>query len=95
MEKWVKRVKLCKKNAFPLLDMKMMWGNMEFLQFGVYHKEGQAIKYVDHSSCHRPCTFKYITSGIYLQLGRLTSKTTENGKKQLDKIYPEHAEALL
>eukprot|EP00957_Ditylum_brightwellii_P126761 9662385-Ditylum_brightwellii.AAC.1 len=28
IEKWVKRVKLCKKNAFPFLDMKMMWDNM-------------------------------------------------------------------
>eukprot|EP00957_Ditylum_brightwellii_P185558 14127304-Ditylum_brightwellii.AAC.1 len=42
MEKWVKRVKLCKKNAFPFLDMKMMWDDMWFLRFGVYHKEGQA-----------------------------------------------------
>eukprot|EP00957_Ditylum_brightwellii_P047893 3637461-Ditylum_brightwellii.AAC.1 len=25
MEKWLKRVKLCKKNAFPFLDMKMVW----------------------------------------------------------------------
>eukprot|EP00957_Ditylum_brightwellii_P185873 14151326-Ditylum_brightwellii.AAC.1 len=73
----------------------MMWGNMEFLRFGVYHKEGQAIKYVDCSSCHRPCTFKSKASGVYLQLDRLTPKTTENGKKQLDKIYPKHAEALL
>eukprot|EP00957_Ditylum_brightwellii_P092966 7078808-Ditylum_brightwellii.AAC.1 len=68
---------------------------MGFLQFGVYHKEGQAIKYVDCSSYHRPCTFKSIASGVYLYLGRLTSKMVENGEKQLDKIYPEHAEALL
>eukprot|EP00957_Ditylum_brightwellii_P008801 668035-Ditylum_brightwellii.AAC.1 len=31
----------------------MMWDDMGFLQFRVYHKEGQAIKYVDCSSCHR------------------------------------------
>eukprot|EP00957_Ditylum_brightwellii_P178727 13613678-Ditylum_brightwellii.AAC.1 len=68
MEKWLKRVKLCKKNVFPFLDMKMMWDDMGFLQFGVYHKGGQAIKYIDHSSCHRPCTFKSIASGVYLQL---------------------------
>eukprot|EP00957_Ditylum_brightwellii_P113515 8655266-Ditylum_brightwellii.AAC.1 len=73
----------------------MMWDNMRFLQFGVYNKEGQAIKHVDHSSCHRPGTFKSIALGVYLRLGRLTSKTTENEEKQLDKIYPEHAEALL
>eukprot|EP00957_Ditylum_brightwellii_P107447 8197948-Ditylum_brightwellii.AAC.1 len=54
VEKWVKKVKLCKKNAFPLLVMKMMWDDQRFLQFGVYHKEGQAIKHVDRSSCHRP-----------------------------------------
>eukprot|EP00957_Ditylum_brightwellii_P090263 6874127-Ditylum_brightwellii.AAC.1 len=82
MEKWAKRVKLFKKNAFPSLDMKMMKDNMGFLQFGVYQKEGQEIKYIDCSSCNRPCTFKSIASGVYLQLGRLTSKTTENGKKR-------------
>eukprot|EP00957_Ditylum_brightwellii_P057013 4320509-Ditylum_brightwellii.AAC.1 len=43
IEKWMKRVKLCKKNVFHFLYMKIMWDNMEFLQFGVYHKEGQAI----------------------------------------------------
>eukprot|EP00957_Ditylum_brightwellii_P191950 14611775-Ditylum_brightwellii.AAC.1 len=68
MEKWLKRVKLCKKNEFPFLDMKMMWDNMGFLWYGVYHKEGQAIKYVDHSSCHRPCTLESIVSRVYLQL---------------------------
>eukprot|EP00957_Ditylum_brightwellii_P055521 4207616-Ditylum_brightwellii.AAC.1 len=80
MEKWLKRVKLCKKNAFPFLDMKMMWDDQGFLQFGVHHKEGQAIKYVDCSSCHRPCTLKSIASGIYLQLGRLMSKSIANGE---------------
>eukprot|EP00957_Ditylum_brightwellii_P019457 1467982-Ditylum_brightwellii.AAC.2 len=46
MEKWMKRVKLCTTNVFPFLGMKMMWDNMGFLQFGVYHEEGQAIKYI-------------------------------------------------
>eukprot|EP00957_Ditylum_brightwellii_P034146 2588139-Ditylum_brightwellii.AAC.1 len=66
MEKWLKRVKLRKKDAFPFLDMKMIWDHQGFLRFGVYHKEGQAIKYVGCSSCHRPCTFKSIMSGVYL-----------------------------
>eukprot|EP00957_Ditylum_brightwellii_P027450 2074905-Ditylum_brightwellii.AAC.1 len=43
MEKWMKRVKLCMKNAFPFGGMKMMWADQGFLCFGVYHKEGQAI----------------------------------------------------
>eukprot|EP00957_Ditylum_brightwellii_P195489 14894987-Ditylum_brightwellii.AAC.1 len=66
MEKWLRRAKLCTKNAFPFLDMKMMWDNMGFLHFGVYHKEGQAIKYIYCSRCHRPCTFKSIALGVYL-----------------------------
>eukprot|EP00957_Ditylum_brightwellii_P007022 531181-Ditylum_brightwellii.AAC.1 len=49
MEKWLKRVKLSTKNAFSFLDMKMMWDDQGFLQFGVYHKEGKAIKYGDHT----------------------------------------------
>eukprot|EP00957_Ditylum_brightwellii_P092132 7014689-Ditylum_brightwellii.AAC.2 len=43
----------------------------------------------------KSCTFKSITPGVYLRLGRLTSKMVGNGEKQWDKIYTEHAEALL
>eukprot|EP00957_Ditylum_brightwellii_P094318 7181169-Ditylum_brightwellii.AAC.1 len=66
MEKWLKGAKPCTKNVFPFLDMKMMWDDMGFLCFEVYHKEGQAINYVDYSSCHRPCSFKPIALGVYL-----------------------------
>eukprot|EP00957_Ditylum_brightwellii_P111272 8484713-Ditylum_brightwellii.AAC.1 len=52
----------------------MVWDAQGFLRFGVYHKEGQAIKYVDCSSSHRLCIFKSIVSGVYLKLGRLTLK---------------------
>eukprot|EP00957_Ditylum_brightwellii_P000755 59692-Ditylum_brightwellii.AAC.1 len=67
--KWLKQVKVCKKNKFPFLGMKVMWDEIGFLSFRVFYKEGQAIKYVDCS------TFKAISSGVYLRLGRLTSKT--------------------
>eukprot|EP00957_Ditylum_brightwellii_P179747 13692892-Ditylum_brightwellii.AAC.1 len=60
MEKWLKQ---------------MMWDTQGFLRFGVYHKEGQAIKYVDCSSCHRPYTFNSIAPRVYLCLDRLTLKT--------------------
>eukprot|EP00957_Ditylum_brightwellii_P142527 10859022-Ditylum_brightwellii.AAC.1 len=51
------------------------------LRFNVFNKKKQAIKYVE--------------KGVYTRLGRLTWKTPENAKVQIDKLYPLHVEALL
>eukprot|EP00957_Ditylum_brightwellii_P045594 3457792-Ditylum_brightwellii.AAC.1 len=53
------------------------------------------MKYVDKGSTHHPCAFKSITSGVYTQVGCLTSKIPENANLRVDELYPQHAEALL
>eukprot|EP00957_Ditylum_brightwellii_P149728 11402414-Ditylum_brightwellii.AAC.1 len=73
----------------------MMWDDKGLLCFRLFHKKGHAIKHIDPGSSHQPCMFESITSGVHLCLGRLTSKTGNNEKEQLERIYLEHAEALL
>eukprot|EP00957_Ditylum_brightwellii_P207224 15352042-Ditylum_brightwellii.AAC.1 len=59
----------------------MSWTEDGQLRFNVFNKKKQATKYVE--------------KGAYTRLGRLTSKTPENAKLQIDELYPLHAEALL
>eukprot|EP00957_Ditylum_brightwellii_P000723 56848-Ditylum_brightwellii.AAC.1 len=73
----------------------MSWTEDGQLRFNIFNKKKQAIKYVEKGSTHHPCPFKSITLGVYARLERLTSKTPENAKLQIDKLYPLHAEALL
>eukprot|EP00957_Ditylum_brightwellii_P156423 11905129-Ditylum_brightwellii.AAC.1 len=42
------------KEVFPFFDMALLWDNDRKLQFGVYSKPKQALKYVDMDSTHRP-----------------------------------------
>eukprot|EP00957_Ditylum_brightwellii_P211448 15366177-Ditylum_brightwellii.AAC.1 len=71
------------------------WLKRVKLRFNVLNKKKQAIKYVENGSTHCLCTFKSITLGVYTRLGRLTLKTPENAKLQIDELYPLHVEALL
>eukprot|EP00957_Ditylum_brightwellii_P039237 2968684-Ditylum_brightwellii.AAC.1 len=73
----------------------MSWTDDGQLRFNVFNKKEQGIKYVEKGSTHRPCTFKSITLGVYTRLGRLTSKSPENAKLQINKLYLLHMEALL
>eukprot|EP00957_Ditylum_brightwellii_P045801 3474709-Ditylum_brightwellii.AAC.1 len=61
------------EEAFPYLDMQLMW-KKDDLSFEVYHKKGQQIKYVNQASYHRNAVFKAIPAGVFTRLGRLTSK---------------------
>eukprot|EP00957_Ditylum_brightwellii_P050203 3806945-Ditylum_brightwellii.AAC.1 len=40
-------VKVVTKEYFPFLDMKLLWDKEGNLEFKVYRKKGQALKYVD------------------------------------------------
>ena len=40
------RVQVVAKDEFPFLDMKMSWSPEGGLQFGVFRKKGQQLKYV-------------------------------------------------
>eukprot|EP00957_Ditylum_brightwellii_P097170 7400501-Ditylum_brightwellii.AAC.1 len=66
----------------------------EKLLFQVYRKEDRQLKYVDQQSTHRPSTFKSIATGVYTRLSQLTSYSDSTANKFIDKLYPDHAEAL-
>eukprot|EP00957_Ditylum_brightwellii_P028338 2140183-Ditylum_brightwellii.AAC.1 len=73
----------------------MSWTDDGQLRFNVNNKKKQAINYVEKGSTHCPCTFKFITLGVYTRLGRLTSKTPENAKLQINELHPLHVEELI
>eukprot|EP00957_Ditylum_brightwellii_P184114 14023983-Ditylum_brightwellii.AAC.1 len=80
---------------FLFLDMWMHWdGESGEMQFLVFRKPNQALKYVDRHSMHRPTTFKSIANGGFTLLARLTSKIAANENAQINEIYPDHAKAL-
>eukprot|EP00957_Ditylum_brightwellii_P123113 9386855-Ditylum_brightwellii.AAC.1 len=83
------------KQAFPFLDMEMRWHEKSReMRFSVFWNPNQALKYVDKASVHRPTTFKSIVSGGFTYLARLTLNIAANENAQIDKLYPDHDEAL-
>ena len=90
-----KKVDLVTTNEFPFLDMKMGWTPSNFLNFSVYRKENQVLKYLEKGSCHTSSTFKAIPIGVFKHLAKLTSKTVETRPLSIQQVYPDHAAALL
>eukprot|EP00957_Ditylum_brightwellii_P122962 9375343-Ditylum_brightwellii.AAC.1 len=45
-------------------------------------------------SIHHSTTFKSIVNGVFTRLARLTSNMAINQNLQINKLYPDHAEAL-
>ena len=70
-EDWVQIVT---KDEFPFLDIKMSWSLEGDLQFGVFRKKGQQLKYVGKESTHTPGTLCAIPSGVFNCLAKLTSR---------------------
>jgi hypothetical protein len=82
------------KNSFPFLDMDLFWIN-NILNFKVYKKDGQMLKYVEKGSAHTSATYASIAKGVFKRLARLTSNTTQNNNCRMDVLYPEHCRILL
>ena len=78
----------------PFLDMKMSLSPEGDLQFSVFRKKGQQLKYTRKESNHTPSTLHMIYSGVMNRLKKLTSQKNSLHYKGLDKIYPDHANAL-
>eukprot|EP00957_Ditylum_brightwellii_P134636 10264368-Ditylum_brightwellii.AAC.1 len=54
------------ESEFPFLDMRMSWdGESGEMQFLVFRKPNQVLKYVDKNSMHRPTAFKSIANGVF------------------------------
>ena len=72
----------------------MSWSPEEDLQFRVFRKKGQRLKYVGQESTHTPGTLRAIPSGVLNRLDKLTSRNTSIHAEAVDKIYPARANAL-
>ena len=88
------RVQNVTNDEFPVLDMKMSWSPEGDLQFGAFRRKGQQLKYVGKKSTHTPGTLHAIPSGVLNRLAKLTSRKTSIHSEGVDKIYPNHANAL-
>ena len=80
------RVQIVMNGEFPFLDMKMSWSPEGGLQFGVFRKNGQQLKYVGKDRTHTPGTLCAIPSGFLKRLTKITSRKPLIHFDQVDKI---------
>ena len=88
------RVQIVTNDEFPFSDMKMSWSPEGDLQFGLFRKKRQQLKYVGKESTHTPGTLRAIPYGVLDLLAKLTSRNPSIHAEVLHKIYPAHANAL-
>ena len=72
----------------------MSWSSEGDLQFGVFRKKGQQLKYVGKESTHTPGTLRAIPSGVFNRLEKLTSRKPSIQAAAVELIYPAHVNAL-
>ena len=72
----------------------MSWSPEGDLQFGVFSKKGQQLKYSGQESTHTTGTLRAIPSGVLNRLAKLNSRNPSIHAEAADKIYPDHANAL-
>jgi hypothetical protein len=89
-----KMVSIERGKGFPYLDMELIWSEQKELQFQVYMKPNQQLKYLNKGSTHTGAVFKAIPKGVYQRLAKLTTMTEMNGNLTLKEIYPKHFKAL-
>ena len=88
------RFKIVENNELPFLDIEMSWSPEGGLQFGVFSKKGQQLKYVRKDITHTPGTLRTIPSGFLNCLAKLTSRKPSMYSEEVDKIYPDQVNAL-
>ena len=71
--------------------MKMSCSPERGLQFLVFSKKGQQLKYVGQERTHKPGTLRAIPSGVLNRLSKITSINPSIDAEAIDKIYPAHA----
>ena len=69
----------------------MIWSPEGDLQFRVFRKKRQQLKYVGQESTHTPGTFRVIPSRVLNSLAKLTLRNPSIHSEAVDKIYPAHA----
>ena len=74
--------------------MKMKWTPEGEFNFSVFRKAGQKLKCVGKDSTHTPGTLHAIPSGFLNRLAKITSRKPSLHSEGVDKVYPDHANAL-
>ena len=88
------RVQIVTNYEFSFFDVKMSWSTEGNLQFRVFRKKEQQLKYVGKESTHTPSTLRAIPSRVFNRLAKLTSSKQSIQAEAVDTIYPAHANAL-
>jgi len=81
-------------NFFPCPDAELVWATNGNLQFRVHLKPNQQLKCLNADSIHTKARFKAMPSGVCKRLSKLTTITETNKNLPLDKICPQHFQAL-
>ena len=74
--------------------MKMRWTPEGDLVCIVFRKAGQQLKHAGKESTHTPGTLCAIPSGVLNRLAQLTLRKASLNSEWVDKVYPDHANAL-
>ena len=67
------KVQIVTNDELPFLEMKMSWSPEGDLQFSVFRKKVQQLKYVGKECTHTPGTLRAIPSVLLNHLAKLTS----------------------
>ena len=81
-------------DKLPFLDIKMSWSPEGGLQFSVFSKQRQKLKYVSKEITHTPGTLCVIPSGVLIHLANINSQKKSLHSEGVEKIYPDHVNAL-
>ena len=88
------KVQVVTNDKSPFLNMKISWSPERGLQFGVFRGKRHQLKYVGMGSTDTPGTLRVIPSGGLNRLAKLTSQKLSFRSEGVNKIYPDHANAL-
>ena len=80
------RVQIVTKDEIPFLDTRMRWTPEGELNFSVFRKAGQQLKYVRKESTHTPGTLRVIPLGFLNRLAKLTSLKPSLHFEGVDKV---------
>ena len=88
------RIQIVTNYEFPFLDMKISWSPEGDLLFGVFKKNLHQLKYVRKERTQTPGTLRTIPSGVLNRLAKLTPRKPSIHSEGVEKIYPDHTNAL-
>ena len=66
------KVQIMANDELPFLDMQMSWYPEGDMEFGLFRKKGQQLKYIGKGSNHTPGNLRVIALGIINRLSKTT-----------------------